>query len=115
MYLLANVREAKPHRWEANIAPENPRQHVQVKLPGKLLHVLFAPQLSVFLTHSLMSMSQCGPSYLQRSRNATRSSGVCILIFNQVKYSSCCHLASCLDHLRVHLHDEHADMSLAAV
>ena len=87
MYLLANVREAKPHMQEAS-APENPRQHVQVKLPGRLLHVLFAPQLSVFLTHSLMSMSQCGPSYLQRGRNATRSSGVHTLIFSRAKIPS---------------------------
>ena len=43
-----------------------PCQQVHVKPPTVLLHVLLALQLSVPLTHSLMSMLQCGPSKLHQ-------------------------------------------------
>ena len=49
---------------EIQLRPVNPCQQVHVKPPLVLLHVLFAPQLFVPLTHSLMSTLHCGPSNL---------------------------------------------------
>lgn len=48
-----------------------PCQQVHVKPPTVLMHVLLAPQLSVPLTHSLMSMLQCGPSNLNSNASDT--------------------------------------------
>lgn len=58
----------------------NPRQHEHVKPPMLLLHVAFAPQSSVPLTHSLMSMLHFGPSYLQCSFHRSQEFPRCVAI-----------------------------------
>ena len=55
----------------AEFRPVKPCQQVHVKPPTVLLHVLLAPQLSVPLTHSLMSVLQCGPSNLHSKASDT--------------------------------------------
>ena len=45
-------------------SPEYPYQQAQLKLPLVLVQPAFAAHPAVPRTHSLMSMSQPGPSYL---------------------------------------------------
>lgn len=51
--------------------PVKPGQQVQLYPPSVLMHPALAEQLTVWRRHSLMSMLQLGPSYLQQGLHVT--------------------------------------------
>ena len=65
-----------PDALDISCAPEKPGRQVQVKLPCVLTQLALAEQPFVCRTHSLMSVSQLGPSKLQVKQTSGKATAV---------------------------------------